>query len=423
MTPILLVLALVLGVLLLASGLVRLLAAPIAVASEVVAARRRARGEPIPEGSLSVIVPCFDEGRILERCATSLVQAVPAGTQIILVDDGSTDDTWEVAQRIAAQHASVTAITKPNGGKGSALNAGLGIASGDFVLLTDADGIWLPESLDELLRGFADPRVGAVCGDDRTVNLDSVLGRFLALISHVGTGLMRRALSAIGCLPIVSGNVGCFRRSALDQVGHLREDTLGEDLELTWRVHEGGWRVVFRPRALVYAESPSTLRALWRQRVRWARGLFRTIAQHRRAIGNPRYGIFGLSLLPLAASAVLLPVAQLLAIPVLVGLVVSGEPDAAPTGVLGWLLWLSLPVALALVVLACALDRAWRDLRFAWTLPLWPLFSLWMCVVGLRGLWLEVRGAEQRWNKLERRGTVSVGAARDAARPVGAAAG
>lgn len=411
---------LVLGLLLLVSGLLRLLVTPFAIGFEIEAAIRRRRGEPVPDGSLSVVVPCFDEERVLERCVVSLVDAAPKGTQIILVDDGSTDGTWAVARSLATRFGEVSAITKENGGKGSALNAGIELATGDLLLLTDADGIWLPESLDELLRGFADPRVGAVCGDDRTVNLDTVLTRFLAVTSHVGTGLMRRAFSALGCLPIVSGNVGAFRRTALEQVGPLRTDTLGEDLELTWRVHEAGWRVVFRPRAIVYAESPSTLAALWRQRVRWARGLFRTAWQHRRAIGDPRLGLFGLSLVPLVLGAIVMPLAQLLAVPVVAALAALGVPDAAPVDAVAWLLWLSLPVAAALVVLACGLDRAWRDLRFAWTLLLWPAFSCWMSVVSVRGLWLELRGAESRWHKLERKGIVSVAAARAPSRqPVG----
>lgn len=409
------IISLWLGLSLLISGVVRLLLVPFAIGFEVDAALRRRHQQPVPKGRLSIVVPCFNEGRILERCIVSLAGVVHPGTEIILVDDGSTDDTLAIARRLADRFPSVTALTKKNGGKGSALNAGLEIATGDFLLLTDADGIWLPESLDEMLRGFADPRVGAVCGDDRPVNLDVPLTKFIAITAHVGTGLMRRALSLLHCLPIVSGNVGCFRREALKQVGPLRTDTLGEDLELTWRVQEGGWSVIFRPRALVYAESPSTMGQLWRQRVRWARGLLQTIVQHRRSIGNPRYGAFGLSLLPLVLGSVLLPIVQLLALPLLVWLAISGVPDALPTDLLAWLLWLSLPIGAGLVILACALDRSWRDLRHAWTLPLWPIFSIWTSWVSVWGLWLELRGADRSWNKFERVGVVSVEAAQTAA--------
>lgn len=403
-----------LGLSLVVSGVVRLALVPFALGFEVAAWRARRRGETVPEGRLSVVVPCYNEGRILEQCIVSLAGAVRASTEIILVDDGSTDDTWEVAQRLARRFDSVRALTKANGGKGSALNAGLEIATGEFLLLTDADGIWVPGAMDEILRGMADPRVGAVCGDDRPVNLDVSLTKFLAVTGHVGTGLMRRALTVLRCLPIVSGNVGCFRREALEQVGPLRTDTLGEDLELTWRVQEAGWRVVFRPRGVVYAESPATAGQLWRQRVRWARGLLQTIGQHRRVIGNPRYGIFGLSLLPLVLGSVVLPIAQLLVLPLIAVLAIVGVPDALPTDLIAWLLWVSLPIGFALVVLACALDRSLRDLRFVWTLPFWPIFSIWMSWVAVQGIWLELRGVDRSWNKFERAGVVSIGVARDA---------
>lgn len=285
--------ALVLGVTLWLSGVARLLVAPFALWFELTAWRRRRSGEPLAQGDLSVIVPCYNEGRVLEACTVSLVGVLPPGAEVVIVDDGSTDDTWEVAQRLAERFDAVQAIHQKNAGKGAALNTGIAASRGEILMLTDADGIFTRESLTEMLRGIADPRVGAVCGDDRPVNLDRPLTRFLAITAHVGTGFMRRALSAMHALPIVSGNVGCFRRSVLEEVGPLRTDTLGEDLELTWRIHEAGDRVVMRPRALVYAESPATAAALWRQRVRWARGLYQTIAQHRRTVGNPRYGISG----------------------------------------------------------------------------------------------------------------------------------
>lgn len=365
-------------------------------------------------GTLSIIVPCYNEGKVLEHCTNSLVAVLPEGADVVLVDDGSKDDTWEVAQLLAAQHPQVRAIHQENAGKGAALNTGIAASEGDFLMLTDADGIFTRDSIVEMLRGIADPRVGAVCGDDRPVNLDRVQTKFLAITSHVSTGFMRRALSAMRALPIVSGNVGCFRRSVIDEVGPLRTDTLGEDLELTWRIQEAGCRVVMRPRALVYAETPSTIGQLWRQRVRWARGLYQTIAQHWFAIGNPRYGIFGVALAPLVFASIALPAAQLLSLPLAVWLVLAGVPDALPRDAISWLFWISLPLAALLIVIACGIDRAWKDLRYWWTLPIWPFFSLWASWVALWGLILELRGTERSWNKFERAGVVSVDVARSA---------
>ncbi|WP_427128845.1 glycosyltransferase [Pseudarthrobacter sp. S9] len=229
----------------------------------------------------------------------------------------------------------------------------------------------------------------------------------LAFISHIGTGMVRRALTLIGCLPIVSGNIGAFRRTVLDEIGPFREDTVGEDLELTWRVHKAGYRVVFAPRALVYAESPSTIGALWRQRVRWARGLLQTMGIHRGMIGNPRRGRFGAYLLFNAVTMVVLPVAQLLVLLDLVFLLALGS---SPLGADAWGFrgWLGLLVTLVFSIIALAMNRAWRDLRHVWALPLVPFYSVFTSLTMVAALAQEVRGKEARWNKLTRTGVVSV---------------
>ena len=276
------------------------------------------------------------------------------------------------------------------------------------MLLVDADGVFRPDTITRLLRGFRDPRVGAVCGNDRPVNLDRVLTRFLALVSHVGTGLMRRALDVVGCLPVVSGNVGAFRREVLERTGPLRTDTLGEDLELTWRVHGAGYRVTFAPDALVYAESPSTVRGLWRQRVRWARGLLQVTSLHRRMIGNLRYGRFGAYLLYNTVSQVTGPFLQVLAVLALSALVLVEGTGWLPPSWWEWVLFLGIPLSVALLLLAVVLDRAPGDLRYLWTVPLWPIYSSLMTLVMLEATRLEASDAEGRWDKLERTGTVSV---------------
>ena len=97
----------------------------------------------------------------------------------------------------------------------------------------------------------------------------------------------------VDCLPIVSGNIGAFPAPSCEGRGLPRVDTVGEDLELTWRVHRAGYQVRFQPLALVRAESPSTVRDLWKQRVRWARGLLQTVRLQPRHHREPAYGVFG----------------------------------------------------------------------------------------------------------------------------------
>jgi biofilm PGA synthesis N-glycosyltransferase PgaC len=412
----------VIGLTLLATGAVRLLMTPFAVLFEVQWRRRRRRSQSAIDGTVfdeaplvSIVVPAYNESVVIANCVRSIVRSDYEPYEAICVDDGSSDDTYARLQELVAELPRARAITKPNGGKGSALNAGIAEAKGSIVMMVDADGVFGPDTISGMVRSFDDERIGAVCGNDRPVNLDRVQTRFLSVISHLGTGLMRRAMDQMHCLPIVSGNIGAFRRDVLDRTGPLREDTVGEDLELTWRVYRAGYRIAFAPHSLVYAESPATFGGLCKQRVRWSRGLLQTIAVHPRLIGNPRYGLFGLYLAVNAFTQVVVPVLQVVGVVVLAVLAAAGDVSGVPLTFWAWVLFLGVPLSLVLLLLALALDGAWGDLRFAWTLPLWPLYSAAMSGVMLHALWLELRKADNRWNKLDRTGVVSIAVDEDAA--------
>jgi cellulose synthase/poly-beta-1,6-N-acetylglucosamine synthase-like glycosyltransferase len=407
--------AVVIGFTLLIAGIIRLAFVPFGVAFEVRWRRQERRHPRGLKGTIfterplvSVIVPAFNEAVVIENCLRSIATSRYQRYEVICVDDGSSDDTYELMKRLAAELPRTVAVTKPNGGKGSALNTGTELARGSLVMFVDADGVFTPDTITRMIRSFDDERIGAVCGNDRPVNLDRVQTRFLSLISHLGTGLMRRAMDELHCLPIVSGNIGVFRRDVLDATGPLREDILGEDLELSWRVYQAGYRIAFAPHALVYAESPSTIGGLWKQRVRWARGLLQTTRLHPKLIGSPGHGMFGPFLAFNTVTQVVVPVMQLIGLIALIVFAASGLFSGVPITFWAWVVFLGLPLSLALLLLAIGLDRAWRDLRFAWTLPIWPFYSLVMSAVMLRALWLELSGAENRWNKVDRTGTISV---------------
>jgi cellulose synthase/poly-beta-1,6-N-acetylglucosamine synthase-like glycosyltransferase len=377
--------------------------------------KRRERGQSVTAGTIfeepplvSIVVPAYNESVVIANCVRSIARSDYERYEAICVDDGSTDDTYARMQELSKELSRVRAITRPNGGKGAALNAGIAEARGSVVMLVDADGVFGPDTISGMLRSFDDERIGAVCGNDRPVNLNRVQTRFLSLISHLGTGLMRRAMDQLHCLPIVSGNIGAFRRDVLDLTGPLDEHTVGEDLELTWRVHQAGYRIAFAPHSLVYAESPSTVSGLWKQRVRWARGLLQTTGMHLKLIGNPRYGTFGPYLAFNTFTQLVIPVLQILALIALAVLAAIGDWSRVPTTFWVIVLFFGLPLAVILLLLAVAVDGAWGDLRFAWTLPLWPGYSVLMSCAMLWGMWLELSKAENRWNKLERTGVVSV---------------
>ncbi len=414
----------VVSFLVLLAGGVSLLYYPLALWSAV---RRRRRPVFDTDSPLvSVVVPAYNEEKVIGHCVESILASNYRNFEVILVDDGSRDQTLAVMKRYeGARHVKV--VAKPNGGKAAALNAGFAVSKGEILLFVDADGIFTPQTIDRMLAAFTDPKVGAVCGNDAPVNLDRPLTQLMCLQTHVGTGMVRRALAELNCLPIVSGNSGAFRRAALEQAGPIgnapvtpeagpawvgreqgpfKEGFIGEDLELTWRIHRAGYRVAFAPTAVVLAEVPSTVRSLWRQRVRWARGLLQTVGLHWRMFANLKYGAVGLYLPLNFFNMVVVPMLQLGVVVLLTALLFSGYRPIA-LDLLGFLAWLGVGWALLTSVFSVALDRAWRDLKYLYVIPLWVPYSLLMDIVMVWAIVLELHGTEAKWNKSERTGVIS----------------
>jgi len=366
-----------------------------------------------PYPLVSVIVPAYNEEKVIENCVESILTCGYEKMEIKLVDDGSTDRTLELMRKYE-DHPMVHVISQVNNGKASALNRGFQNAKGEILFFVDADGIFTPSTIPEMLKAFTSEKVGAVCGNDYPVNLNTPLTKLFCLQTHVGTGFVRRALAEINCLPIVSGNCGAFRRTALSWpflgLGKKAEPYLkgfiGEDLELTWRIHKAGYRVKFAPHAIVRAEVPSTISMLWKQRVRWARGLLQTVVLHKEMFFNFKYGTLGLYLPINFFNMVVIPILQLLILLLLIIFIITGF-SPIQLSILNLLLWLGLGGSLLTVLYATALDRAWRDLRFFYVIPLWIPYSLLMNIVVIWAIVLEIQGKEAKWNKFERTGVVT----------------
>jgi len=414
----------ILGLLILLMGSFTLLYFPLALIATF--QRRRAPVFKTPNPLVSVIVPAYNEEKVIGNCAESILASNYKNIEVILVDDGSKDGTYDVMKQYH-DPPNVLALTKPNGGKASALNLGYRYSRGEILLFVDADGIFTPTTIQEMLALFTSEKVGAVCGNDAPVNLDRPLTQLMCLQTHVGTGFVRRALAQINCLPIVSGNNGAFRRSVLDitdpaggasfrrELEQLwegkgqppfRTGFIGEDLELTWRVHRAGYQVRFAPQAVVLAEVPSTIKSLWKQRVRWARGLLQTVRLHRDMFFNLKYGSLGLYLPINFFNMVIIPILQLLILTLLILLAVTGYSPIAPN-LVAIILWLGLLGVFFVTIFSIALDKAWKDLRYLYVIPLWVPYSVMMNLVTVWAIILELRGAEAQWNKFERTGVIS----------------
>jgi cellulose synthase/poly-beta-1,6-N-acetylglucosamine synthase-like glycosyltransferase/spore germination protein YaaH/peptidoglycan/xylan/chitin deacetylase (PgdA/CDA1 family) len=248
--------------------------------------------EPPPpvDELISVLIPAFNEARVIEPSIRRVLASSGVRLEVIVIDDGSKDETGAIVERAFAGEPRVRLLTVPNGGKARALNRGLELASGRIVVALDADTQFEPDTIALLARWFADERTGAVAGNAKVGNRVNLVTRWQAVEYVTAQNLERRALGGVGAIMVVPGAVGAWRKAAIEDVGGYPVDTLAEDQDLTIAIQRAGWKIANDTDAIAWTESPQTLRGLARQRFRWAFGTLQCLWKHRAVLrdGRPR---------------------------------------------------------------------------------------------------------------------------------------
>ncbi|MCW2859064.1 MAG: polysaccharide deacetylase [Actinoallomurus sp.] len=391
----------------------RLLALPIFARMHVRRTRRERRRRARPwlaagmtPPPVSVIVPAYNEQVGLAATVRSLVRTdYPAPIEVIIVDDGSTDDTPFIGHQLAQEFPHVELVRRPNGGKPAALNTGIARARYEILVLVDGDTVFQPDTIGKLVGQLADPAVGAVSGNTKVANRKGLIGRWQHIEYVIGFNLDRRMFDVLECMPTVPGAIGAFRRRALAAAGGLSTDTLAEDTDLTMAICRAGWRVVYEETAIAWTEAPSSLRQLWRQRYRWCYGTLQSMWKHKRSlVERGRSGRFGRRCLPyLMIFQVLLPVfAPVVDIFAGYGLIFLNPLTVTAS-------WLAFAGAQALASMyALRLDG--ERLRTLWVLPLQQVvYRQLMYLVVIQSLVTAILGARLRWHVIRRTGTFSEG--------------
>jgi cellulose synthase/poly-beta-1,6-N-acetylglucosamine synthase-like glycosyltransferase/peptidoglycan/xylan/chitin deacetylase (PgdA/CDA1 family)/spore germination protein YaaH len=242
----------------------------------------------VPGRFVSVLIPAFNEARVIEASVRRVLASTDVEVEVIVIDDGSRDDTSAVVRRAFAGEPRVRLLTLENGGKARALNRGLALAGGDIVIALDADTQFEPATIARLGRWFADPAIGAVAGNAKVGNRVNLVTRWQAIEYVTAQNLERRALAQFDAIMVVPGAVGAWRRAALEDVGGYPTDTLAEDQDLTIAIQRRGWRVTYDTDAVAWTEAPESFRALSRQRFRWAYGTLQCLWKHRAVWGRRR---------------------------------------------------------------------------------------------------------------------------------------
>nr|WP_202421349.1 bifunctional polysaccharide deacetylase/glycosyltransferase family 2 protein [Actinomadura rayongensis] len=362
--------------------------------------RRRRRPQPREWPGVSVIVPAYNEEAGIAATVRSLLATdYPGDLEVVVVDDGSTDATAAIVDALAPP--GVRLVRKANGGKPSALNAGIALARHDLLVLVDGDTVFQRDTLRHLVTAMADPGVGAVSGNTKVANRRGLLGRWQHIEYVIGFNLDRRMFDVLQCMPTVPGAIGAFRRTALRSVGGVPEDTLAEDTDLTMAICRAGWRVVYEEKAIAWTEAPASLRQLWRQRYRWCYGTLQAMWKHRASVAHRGpSGRFGRRALPyLALFQVVLPLfAPAVDLFALFGVLFLDPVAPAAT----WALFVAAQAAAG----AYALWLDGERIRPLWALPLQQVvYRQLLYLVVIQSLVTAVLGARLRWHTIRRTGT------------------
>jgi cellulose synthase/poly-beta-1,6-N-acetylglucosamine synthase-like glycosyltransferase/spore germination protein YaaH/peptidoglycan/xylan/chitin deacetylase (PgdA/CDA1 family) len=365
----------------------------------------RSRRPSLPPGSpftppVLVLIPAYNEAKVIRRTIEAVLRSDYPDLRVLVVNDGSNDDTAAIVADLARRNPEVRLLTKSNGGKFSALNRGFHSAWEEYVVTIDADTLILPDTVRRLIAHFADPSVDAVCGNVQVGNAGRLLTRLQDVEYVTSQNYDRRAFDAVNCIPVVPGATGAWRRRSVIRAGGYSPDTLTEDADLTLELLGGGAKIVYEPAARSITEAPEDLRSFFKQRFRWGYGTFQCLGKHRDRFGR---GALGWVALPnLLLFQVLFPALAPLSAIVVVSAVLAGKL---------WVpaVWLAVFVLVDLIgaVVAFALEgRRMRDLWLVLAQRLYyrPL----MYAITCKSLFAALRGNRHGWNKLERVGSVRV---------------
>jgi cellulose synthase/poly-beta-1,6-N-acetylglucosamine synthase-like glycosyltransferase/peptidoglycan/xylan/chitin deacetylase (PgdA/CDA1 family)/spore germination protein YaaH len=353
---------------------------------------------------VSVVMAAYNEEKVIAETLRTLLGTDYKGEiEVVVVDDGSRDQTAAEIERVARSEPRIRLLRQENHGKARALQRGLAAARNGIIVFIDADTQCQRDTLPRLLEPFANARIGAVSGHAKVGNLRTFIARCQALEYTCGFNLDRRAYNRWNCITVVPGAISAIRKDAINEAGGLSLQTLAEDTDLTLSLHRHGQRIIYVPDAIAWTEAPETVRTLARQRSRWAYGTLQCLWKHRDMIFNWNYRALGWFSLP---SVWFFQIILVAVTPMVDLFLIASLPFGAWNAVLPFIItFLSMDVILA--TLACLLERepivrAWRILPMRLIYRPMLSYCIWKAILrAIKGAWVS-------WGKLERTASVPV---------------
>ena len=233
---------------------------------------------------VSIVVPAYNESEVIQASLSSLLELRYPYYEIVAVDDGSTDSTFDKMKEFEGNHygVKVSVYRKENSGKADTLNYGIRRSKAPIVVCMDSDSRLTPDALRYAIRPFSDPSVGAVAGNVKVINRHNIWTKLQALEYIEGLNIVRKAQAFFRSVNVIPGPIGIFRRAAIEGTGGYDSDTFAEDFDMTVKILADGWKIHYEPKSIAYTEAPEELLDVIKQRYRWSRGILQTLRKQKR---------------------------------------------------------------------------------------------------------------------------------------------
>ncbi|HWC57990.1 MAG TPA: glycosyltransferase [Candidatus Paceibacterota bacterium] len=249
--------------------------------------------------TVAVIVPCWNEEATIHGTVESLLALDYPKDKltIVVVDDGSTDTTWQEMNRYV-DHPQVSIFHKENGGKHTAVNYGIEHTQSEFVSCLDADSFVAPDALVRIMHMFeVTPSLMAIAPSIIVYRPRTFIQKIQKVEYNMGI-FVKKMLAYLGAIHVTPGPFSVFRREVFDRLGGFRKAHNTEDMEIAFRMQQAHMPIGHCHTAHVYTVAPDTLRKLFRQRVRWIYGFIQNTFDYRHMIFKKTYGNFSFFTLP-----------------------------------------------------------------------------------------------------------------------------
>jgi cellulose synthase/poly-beta-1,6-N-acetylglucosamine synthase-like glycosyltransferase len=354
---------------------------------------------------VTVLVPGYNEELNAVRTVENLLKSDYSNIEILFIDDGSKDNTYNKVAKAFENNPKVKVMTKPNGGKASALNFGIERADCDILVCIDADTVLLPDAISKMIPYFTDEDVAAVAGNVRVGNTLNMLTNWQKIEYTTSQNFDRVAFDVVNAILVVPGAIGAFRKSSIDEIGGFTTDTLAEDCDLTVRLLRAGYKIHTCNDAVSMTEAPESMKMFMKQRFRWTFGMMQCLWKHRDLIFNTRLPNMGWILLPnLLIFGFILPLfSPIVDIMFLDGLVSEhGEIYLA-------FYFMYFVIDLFLAMLAYRYDNQKFRLKHVWLLFVQRFVYRWILFVVLIKAYLRaIKGELTSWGVLKRTGNMDM---------------